>query len=62
LDRDTERFRLILDYLRDGELKRGLTEDTLFALLIEVGIILDYLRDAELKKKGLQRILYLHFL
>jgi len=35
IDRDTERFRLILDYLRDGELRRGISEDTLFGLLIE---------------------------
>lgn len=35
IDRDCERFRLILEYLRDGELKRGLSEDVLFGLLIE---------------------------
>jgi len=35
IDRDSERFRLILEYLRDGELRRGLSEDILFGLLIE---------------------------
>lgn len=47
IDRDCERFRLVLEYLRDGELKRGISEDVLLGLLIEA----DHFQLAKLKSE-----------